>query len=319
MPSLLGTIRRRTMTPALAQTTFAVRGFDPAGAEQQELLERIGAIFLTGYGAGMSAGSIQEIDDELGRIDRPFRGFAYEGCAMALTIRDAITPWPTRWIDRYLEGPARDHVYMTHIGTGWAMARLPHPLWGAVVPADPLLRWLALDGLGFHQAYFKTRRYVGAHFRPERYRGWPWFPDYTHRAVDQGIGRALWFINGADPMRVARCIAGFPPHRHSDLFSGAGLASCYAGGTDATGLTAFARLAGAHVPAVRQAAAFAAKTRLATNLVTEHTEMAVKVYCDSSVEQAAAVTDEELASLPGDGELPAYELWRQRIALRFTG
>jgi len=52
--------------------------------------------------------------------------------------------------------------------------------------------------------------------------------------------------------------------------------------------------------------------------VTPGTELGVKVYCDMSVEEAAVVTDETMRSLPdADGEVPGYEVWRQRIMKRF--
>jgi enediyne biosynthesis protein E3 len=52
--------------------------------------------------------------------------------------------------------------------------------------------------------------------------------------------------------------------------------------------------------------------------VTPGTELGVKVYCDMSVEEAAAVTDETRRGLPeADGEVPSYELWRERIRNRF--
>jgi hypothetical protein len=37
-----------------------------------------------------------------------------------------------------------------------------------------------------------------------------------------------------------------------------------------------------------------------------------------SVPEAAGVTDAALHGLPGDGEVPAYEIWRQRIHRAFA-
>jgi hypothetical protein len=36
-------------------------------------------------------------------------------------------------------------------------------------------------------------------------------------------------------------------------------------------------------------------------------------------EAAARVTDEALASLPADGETPAFEVWRTRVRKRLAG
>jgi hypothetical protein len=205
---------------------------------------------------------------------------------------------------------------MAYIGVGWAMARLPKVRWGAIEPHDPLLRWLALDGYGFHQAYFHTQKYVWNQHQG-RIPGWEPAP-YAHRVADQGMGRALWFVIGSDVQKLATLIGGFPQSRRADLWSGAGLASVYAGGADAGELAEMARLAGRYRSYIAQGAAFAAKARLLAGLVMPGTELGVKVHCDMSVEDAAAVTDEALRGLPaGDTDVPRFEIWRERIRKPF--
>jgi hypothetical protein len=291
-------------------------GWPPAGAEQRAQLQRVADTFMIGLRVGLDGTPMTAIDGRLERIDRQFRGFAYEGCAMGLAVTDSVSLRPRRVRD-YLAGPGADHVYMAFIGVGWGLARIPRMRWRAVLPPDPLLRWLALDGLGFHQAFFDTERYVTNHWRPDRYPAWPGDSEYAHRAVDQGIGRALWFVNGANPHAVAACIGGYPASRRADLWSGAGLASVYAGGVDVSALATFRELAGQYQPDVAQGAVFAAKTRLMTGLVIPHTELAVKTHCELSIEDAAAIADQTHVGLPPDGRLPAYEVWRQRIQARF--
>jgi hypothetical protein len=87
----------------------------------------------------------------------------------------------------------------------------------------------------------------------------------------------------------------------------------YAGGVDAGALATLRDLAGQYRPDLAQGAAFAAKTRLMTSLVVPHTELAVKTHCEMSVAEAAAVVDRAGENLPPDGQVPAYEIWRQRI------
>jgi hypothetical protein len=317
MTAVAGILRNRIFAPDPADVTFERRGFDPPGGERQANLERIGSTFLEGFGYGIRSSRMAQIESSLEAIEDARRGFAYEGCSMALAVRDSLRVTGGRWIRDFLRGPGARHVYMTHIGVGWAMARVPRIRWRAIMPDDPLLRWLALDGFGFHQAYFRTERYVGRQFREQM----PlWQPaSYANRVVDQGIGRALWFVNGSDVERVAATIGGFPPERRGDLWSGAGLASAYAGGVGADGLERFAELAGEWRPDVAQAVAFAVKARLLAGLVTPHTTLAAKVYCGSTVEEAAAVTDEALPDLPDwDDGVPAFEVWRRRIRERYA-
>jgi hypothetical protein len=273
-------------------------------------------MFLEGFDYGLIGRDMPAIESALETVSRPFRGFAYEGCAMALTVRDALLPARRHWVRDFLAGPAAPHIYMAHIGIGWAMARLPSIRWRAVMPQDEVLRWLALDGYGFHQAYFRTSQYVtGQH----QARLPLWQPaDYANRAVDQGIGRALWFVNGSDVRAVAEGIGRFALARQGDLWSGAALASVYAGGTDAGELKLMAELSGEHRPDAAQGAAFAAKARLLAGLVTPHTEIGVRAYCEMSVEEAAAVTEDAVeVLLDAGGPVPGYELWRQRIRKQF--
>lgn len=311
-----GKLRCRIFLPDKSEVTFGRRGFTAPDASRQSNLEKVGLKFLEGFEYGMAGRSVAEAESSLETVEPAFRGFAYEGCTMALAVRDGILPFGRHWVRDLLASRGAAHIYMAYIGVGWAMARLPRSRWRAIEPRDPLLRWLALDGYGFHQAYFRTPRYV-----TERHQA-PipgWSPaGYANRAVDQGIGRALWFVNGSDVQRVAATIEAFPESRRGDLWSGAALASVYAGGADAGELVDMARLAGRYRSHAAQGAAFAAKARLLAGLVTPGAELGVKVYCDSSIEEAAAVTDEARRGLPAqDGEIPSYEVWRTRIRNRF--
>jgi len=315
--NLLASLRIRMFMPPPSEVEMAGKpGWQPTGDEQRQQLERVGKTFLIGLRVGLNGVPTKEIAARLAPIERQFRGFAYEGCAMGLAVTDSLSARPRRIRD-YLAGPAAEHIYMANIGVGWALARVPRMRWRAIIPSDPVQRWLALDGLGFHQAFFHTERYVTNTWRPERYPAWPGDPNYAHRAVDQGIGRALWFVNGAQPRTAASCIARFPATRHADLWSGVGLASVYAGGVDAGGLALLRELAGTYRPDLAQGAVFAAKTRHMTGLVTAHTELAVKTHCEMTVAEAAALMDQTSYALPSDAEVPAFEVWRSRIQQTF--
>ena len=314
--TLTGRLRSKIFSPDPAEVKFERRGFTASSATQQANLEKVGTKFLEGFDYGLTGRELTDIGAALEGVETPFRGFAYEGCAMGLAVRDALLPARQHWVRDFIAGPGAPHIYMAYIGVGWAMARLPVVRWRSVMPQDPLLRWLALDGYGFHQAYFKTQQYVTG----QRQTRLPiWQPSgYANRAIDQGIGRALWFVNGSDVQRLASCIEAFPQSRRGDLWAGAGLASVYAGGVDAGELSDMARLAGPYRPDVAQGAAFGAKTRLRAGLVVPGTELGVKVHCGMSVEDAAAVTDDALLGLPADiGGMPQYEVWRGRVRKHF--
>jgi hypothetical protein len=232
---------------------------------------------------------------------------------MALALLDFLTPWRTdRWTV-FVSGPAAGHVYMAHVGVGWALARLP---WRRVEPVvqrlDPLLRWLVADGFGFHEGYFHPRQAVEAQAIPRRLGG------YARRAFDQGLGRSLWFSQGADAVRITSVVAAFPAARQADLWAGVGLACAYAGGVGEVELRALAELAGHHQPQFCQGITFAAKARQRAGNPAEHTERACRLLCGLSAAAAADLTDAALENLPAGGSEPAYEVWRRRLQAHFA-
>ncbi|HEV2377053.1 MAG TPA: DUF1702 family protein [Streptosporangiaceae bacterium] len=316
MAGYLRTLRRRILTPSVSATKLGTRGFPVKNAASQELLEKVGETFLTGYGYAMASREPADAEVLLEQVHTQFRGFAYEGAAMAFTMLDVLPLPGHRRLATFIAGRGLDHIYMAYVGIGWAMARLPRFRWPRIEAPDPLLRWLVLDGYGFHQAYFHTTRYVYQQFREPAF---PWPANdphsYTGRAIDQGIGRAMWFVAGTDAGLLARMIEAFPAARRGDLYSGAGLAATYAGGADEAELRGFAESAGPYRWQAAQGSAFAAKARLRAGLAVPHTYLATNVMCGMSPEQAAQVCDRARPEpSEGDTQRNAYEVWRQRIA-----
>jgi hypothetical protein len=300
----------------MSETKLSKRGFHEKNPEARGLLETVGEMFLTGYGYAAEANSPAEAEANIERLPRQFQGFAYEGAGMGYAIRDGLPLGGTSHTADFLAAGGSRHVYMVYVGVGWALARLPRFRWAAVsrsVP-DPLLRWLVLDGYGFHQAYFHTAKYVERQYQEPNF---PWPADgaawYRQHAIDQGIGRAMWFVFGTDPERVADAIDAFPASRRADLYAGSGLAATYAGGVTESELRLYRERAGEYESNLAQGSAFAATTRVETGLVTSHTRLATQVLCGATPEQAAHISHEARPGRGPDGAVPAFELWRQRI------
>jgi hypothetical protein len=324
MATLLGALRKTVLAPSMDDVGFAARGFRPASSPMARHLESIPQHVVLGFEFGIEASTVAETVLRVEMVSDEFRGFAYEGAAMAFTILDSVTPKPGDRLVRLLSGPAAPHVLLSYIGVGFAMARLPRRLWGRIlpdlseIPQDPTLSWLVVDGYGFDLAYFNPGRYVGRQVVPPDH---PWLgdADYFHHAVDQGIGRALWFIHGAEVPAVAAAVASFPVARTADLWSGVGLAATYAGAAGAGGadmLRALRSAAGRNLPELAQGAVFAAKARVHGGLTTEHTETATATLCGMTAADAAGLADREAPDGASDG-LPAYEVWRRRLQTHF--
>ncbi|MBY8851152.1 DUF1702 family protein [Saccharothrix longispora] len=324
MPPILGGLRRFALTPELRSVTFAERGFPAAGTPAAEHLESIPQAVICGFEWGIEQRTLWDVERRLATVSPDLRGFAYEGAAMAYAVRDAMAGGKGTRTKELLEGPGLQHLFLTYIGIGFAMARLPRPLWRNImpdlegVPFFPTMSWLAVDGYGFDKAYFHTAQVVDGQ-RPFKPYPWTGRADYFPRAADQGVGRALWFIQGARPEEVAAAVAAFPEARRADLWSGVGLAATFAGGCPAEGLTRLVALAGEHADEVALGAVFAGTARTAAGHVPEHSALAVEALTGGSVEEAVMLAA-TVAVEPGDvgpGDSPAYELWRERIREHF--
>lgn len=322
MPTLLGSVRRLALTPALRSVTFAARGFPARPGPALARLEAIPEAVICGFEWGIDMREQWELERRLELVGPELRGFAYEGAAMACTVLDAMNPGRGHRARDLLSGPAVPHTFLTYIGVGFAMARLPRPLWRGVLPDltgtpyYPTMSWLAVDGYGFDRAYFDTDRYVRQQRRPAAY-PWRGRADYFPRAVDQGIGRALWFIHGAAVPDVAGAVERFAAERRADLWSGVGLAATFAGGGDAAGLAALRTAAGAAHADLAQGAVFAAKARVFSGYVPPHTSVAVGALTGLSVAAAAELADDvAVTTAPRQGP-PDYEIWRCRVRQHF--
>jgi len=305
--SLLGQARRRFLGLSPVEASFAKRGFRAGEEKARRRLEQIGITFLSGYHAALEETGFVSLARRLTTVEAELRGFAFEGAAMGLALLDCFTPWrKDRWCT-FTERLAEPHVYMMHVGLGWALARLRRCVTPHLARLDSLLGWLVVDGYGFHEGYFSWPRYVERQAIPVRLHG------YERRVFDQGLGRSLWFVKGADVAAVLSAIDAFPFARRDDLWSGVGLACAYAGGCGRAAMESLRDAAAGHLPALAQGVAFAAKTRQRAANLNPHIETVCRLICGHSAEETAAITDAALEDLHADGELPAYEVWRRRI------
>jgi enediyne biosynthesis protein E3 len=295
----------------VAECTFERRGFMSSTSDVEHTLEAVGKAFLHGYHLALVCADPRLLAQALDEGDTELQGFRYEGASMALKLGDLLIPLRTRW-HIFALGPGIRHIYMIYVGAGWAYARVP---WfsaaGAVRGTDSILEWLIVDGYGFHEGYFGgiTRVLQGC----KKFSRAP----YMARASDQGLGRSLWFICGADPRRIATVIHETAPERHGDLWSGIGLAAAYAGPATSEQLEALTKYAGNFFGHLAQGAAFAAQARQRAGNAAAHTDRACAWLCGVSSEEAARVTE---AELPGSSQTTseAYEAWRSGIRRHFA-
>jgi hypothetical protein len=311
MKTRLLQLRKRILGLSMEEVNFERRGFCGATVAARRRLEEAGGRFVEGYNLAVECRSTSVLESRLEALPRELRGFGYEGAAMCLALLDMITPWSANRVKSLLRSGGNAHAYMVHVGLGWAWARLPWFFRGQQVHLDPILRWLGFDGWGFHEGFFNWRR-CSEGYRSRQLQG------YETRAFDQGLGRSLWFVKGANVALIADTISTFDSARQSDLWSGVGLAATYAGVVDPDGLTELRKRAGKFVPCLAQGSAFASKARLRAGNPTEYTDAASNTLSGIPAREAARLTDAALENLPCDHGEPAYEIWRQRIQAHFA-
>ncbi|HUC85819.1 MAG TPA: DUF1702 family protein [Candidatus Acidoferrales bacterium] len=307
MKSFCAKARRSLLGLPREETSCERRGFRVTTGEMRIRLEEVGAFFLSGYHAALEHDDFGALVRKLNSVYLEGRGFAFEGAAMGLALRDFLTPWRRNRVRTLLAGGGNAHAYMIHVGVGWVWARLPFRFRRWKQEMDPLLGWLAFDGWGFHEGFFHWPKYVAGQPSPARLRG------YEHRVFDQGLGRSFWFVNGGNEELVAQIIANFSAARRADLWSGVGLAATYAGMVSENSLQNLRALSGQFRPQLAQGAAFAAKARQRAGNLTGYTSLATNIFCDLSADEAARLSDEALENLDADTDEPQYEIWRRRI------
>jgi hypothetical protein len=298
---LIATVWRFLLGISSSEVQFARRGFPDDVAGIRERLERAGAAFVTGYHAALEVRhDLVWLNTRLDAEPPDLRGFAYEGAAMGLALVDLLTRG-NRW--REMVAIAPRHLCLMLVGAGWAMARLRLRTLPRFARDLDAVSWpLIWDGYGFHEAFFHPDKTVRRQLRPR-------LSGYALRAFDQGVGRSLWFVDGASPERITATIATFEKERRSDLWSGAGLACGYAGGLPAEAITALHDRSDRG--AFAQGVVFAAAARERAGNSDDATALACATVCRITPPVAAAIADEVL------GCSDSYESWRRGVAVRF--
>jgi hypothetical protein len=308
LPSFL----RRYLEINPREVEFDRRGFTCSNPEVRDHLETVGRTFLRGYSAAMARDDQNSLASELDQLQPEQRGFAYEGAAMALALQDGIMFRGDQFL-RFAKSAGRRHIYMLHVGAGWAYARLPwtrRRIERTFAKFDPVLRWLAIDGYGFHQGYFQGKMQAVSDLSASH------LSEHGRHVFYQGLGRSLWFIDGADVHRICRSISQCSPLYHNDAWSGVGLACAYAGGIAPAAIAELQRESGLHAAALAQGAAFAAKARQLAGNPAPHTELACSVICQMPAGQAAALCDTAFARINPLHSCP-YQDWRLLLQKSF--
>ncbi|HET9767261.1 MAG TPA: DUF1702 family protein [Thermoanaerobaculia bacterium] len=285
-------------------------------------LERVLSTFVEGYNLALSIRDTEVLAATLrGRFDDQHVGFAFEGVGMYLGLCDLLGPWRSSALRAFIEGPGREHDYITAVGAGFAVARLPWGVrtWtGYARRLDPLIAWCLPDGLGFHDGVFHPQRWQDGRREPP-----PSLPPYARQLFDSGVGRSLWWSQGAAPRRIAAIIGRFPAERRGEMWCGVGVAAAYAGGIGDEALLELAELAGRNRADLLSGIPFATRMRQRGGNPWSGTDRACRLLLDRSSGDASDWLMEIVDGIVKNGaskNRDSYVLVRQRLVeeLRHT-
>ncbi|WOH89576.1 DUF1702 family protein [Bacillus paralicheniformis] len=273
-------------------------------------LKEIGLAFLYGYHASYKH-SQSNIEEQIDIISDELKGFSFEGAGMGFAFMDICSN--SSHFQKFISKEAKKHIYMTYIGSGWALAKLKFVNYKNFMnKLDPILKWLVLDGYGFYEGYFNTVRSIINHRIPQKF-----VDKYDAHAYMQGIGRSIWFYCGGDLYSINIVIQGFDEKFQGDLWSGIGLASAYANGIPIDKYSYLKDLSGNYYPELCQGVAFACEARRLAELPMDKTNHIAMEVAGLNAHDMASITLLEKRDLPSEDN--SYEQWRRNIQKHFNG
>lgn len=268
-------------------------------------IEKIKTIFQTAKEISTAEKSLDTLIDYLETTDPEFRSIAYEGASMAIA-QLAIEKDNTLTIWHTFNQRACAHAAQTHAGLGWAIALQNCSVLPFLETLSPLLRFRVLDGYGYYEGIFRQRSSIKNQKSPEE------FDSKMLQAYDQGIGRSLWYSSKGDVKKLEELISIFPSDRHAALWIGIGVASAYVGGCDENLLRSLLSASQKYKTQLATGSALAARARVQANAITGDVELACRIWCHISAQEAMLFTVEAEPSSslnPND----SYALWLSQI------
>ena len=249
---------------------------------------------------------------ELESTDIEFRSIGYESASMSIALEDLKQGEQfTNWF-RFLNEAASTHATQVHVGLGWAFAQgLKTPL-TYLQELNPMMRYRVLDGYGYYEGIFRRRRSIINHLKLN-------VEDVVaSAALDQGIGRSIWYLNKGIIDDAKMMIEGFAIERHKDLWRGLGIAIAYVGGCDEEMLQEIFSKADSYKTQLATGAVMALVSRDSAKYISADTELACEVWCKQNAEQILELNYSIKSKMDLESD-DAYVKWIEALENSFSG
>jgi enediyne biosynthesis protein E3 len=314
--SLLGRLKSRLLGLSLKEASFSRRAFPGQGSSSRRHLESVIHAFIEGYNLAVGTPDGFQL---AGRLDASFppsfAGFAYEGAGLYFGLADLIVPRSESRLKAFTSSAAQRHDYIVTVGAGFAIARTPlglRRLESYQQTLDPMNAWCVADGYGFHEGFFHWKRFVdGRREAPET------LTLQNRRLFDAGVGRAMWWVYGADPSMITAAISRFDGSRRPEMWAGIGTALAYAGGGPPGATSLLAELAGEYRYDLLSGIPFAAHMRHRGGNPAEWTDEVCSDLLNLSVAETSEMIVAELTTYLDSWQGTEREKWNGcYVALR---
>ncbi len=303
--------------------SFDKLGYEDCNPDVRSHLEKVLCVFIDGFDLALETQDYKLLRRKLERkFDDHHKGFAFEGAAMYLAMLDLLTPWKAGRLRAFMDNAAQKHDFIITVGAGFAVARVP---WGLsnldsfMRKLEPRLAWCVPDGYGFHQGFFHHQRFIEQCQEPPSI-----LPNYARQLFDSGIGRSMWWVKGASPIRIQQAIDRFPKTRRPELWCGMGMACSYAGGVNDNALLELEKLSGSYRTDFLSGIPFSAHMRQKGENPSAWTDRACQLLLNMTADHASTLIGEYIDDITNGWKGTEKKMWemgytlvRQRLKVRF--
>ena len=238
---------------------------------------------------------------DLVQANAEFRSIAYESAAMSIAMQDLeLNNQLANWF-LFANGPGHAHATQVHVGLGWALAqKLKSPM-DYLLLLQPMQRYRVFDGYGYYEGIFRRRRSILNHMKIQ-------VDDaVASGALDQGVGRSLWYNNRADFDAAKTTLETFAAERQPDLWRGLGIAITYVGGSTEDALRDMFSKAGAYQTQLATGAAMALISRHYAGYVTPDSELACKIWCGKTAAEIITLNEQLRNNINPESDMAYWE------------
>lgn len=306
--SLLKRLKGRLIGLSPKEASFSRRAFPGCDSKSREHLESVIRTFIEGYNMAVREADTSRLARRLDSSFSPsFVGFAYEGVGLYFGLVDLLIPRAESRLDHFTHSAGERHDFITSVGAGFAVARVPmglRRLESYQARLDPMTAWCLADGYGFHEGFFHWQRYVdGRRESPAS------LSLQNRRLFDAGVGRAMWWVYGADVPSIASAISRFDGERRQEMWAGIGTALAYAGGVTRDAASHLLTLAGSYRADLLSGIPFAAHMRAKGRNAAGWTDEVCAELLHMSVAETSEIIATELAAYLDSWEGSEEDKW----------